>query len=389
VGGAVAPPRQQTGGAAQRRLKGNGSGPTRAGHAQTEGYTGSVVLRSLSQLNLRNLRTPQIELGTGVVALVGRNASGKSNVMAAAYLACTGELPAGTIAETVRFGESEGFVAAELEHADGISRIEVGLAPGRKQLRLDGQSVRVADIARVSSAVLITPEDAELVHGSPARRRVYLDALLSKLSARYAALLREYQRVLEQRNALLRGGASAAGLEVWTERFVVLGNEIDALRRRALRRLSELTAGTYAEVAGDDKILGVELRHHRAACELGEALALARAEERARALTPVGPHRDDLALTLDGHSVQAYGSRGEARTVALALRVAEYRLLEEKHDEAPVLLVDDFTAELDAGRRAFLLDLTARTPQALVSGTEPPPSCDRLLTIADGVVAHA
>jgi DNA replication and repair protein RecF len=348
-----------------------------------------VVLRSLSQLHLRNLLTPRIELGGGVVALVGRNASGKSNVMDAAYLACTGELPAGTIAQTVRIGQSEGFVAAELEHADGISRIEVGLAPGRKQLRLDGQTVRVVDIARVSSAVLVTPEDADLVHGSPSKRRGYLDALLGKLSARYGALLREYQRVLEQRNALLRAGATAAGLEIWSERFVALGEEIDELRRRVVRRVSELAAATYAEVADDGKTLGVALQQNRAACALGEALALARAEERARGLTPVGPHRDDLTLTLDGHSVQAYGSRGEARTAALALRVAEYRLLEDKHDEPPVLLVDDFTAELDAGRRAFLLDLTARTPQALVSGTEPPPTFDRLLRIEGGVIARA
>lgn len=347
-----------------------------------------MVLRSLSQLNLRNLRTPRLDLGPGVVALVGRNASGKSNLMDAAYLACTGELPAGTIAETLRIGEAEGFVAAEVEHAGGLSRIEVGLAPGRKLLRLDGQAARVADISRVASAVLLTPEDAELVHGSPAGRRGYLDALLSKLSPRYAALLREYQRVVEQRNALLRDGGGPS-LGVWTERFVALGNEVDNLRRRALSRVAELAAATYAQVAADGKALGVELRHNRPACELSEALARSRAEERARGVTPVGPHRDDLQLELDGHSVQAYGSRGEARTVALALRVAEYRLLEEKHAEPPVLLVDDFTAELDAGRREFLLDLTSRTPQALVSGTEPPPRYATLLAVDRGGVTRA
>jgi len=345
-----------------------------------------VVLRALSQLNVRNLRTPSIALAGGVVALVGRNASGKSNLMDAAYLGCTGELPAGTIAETVRIGESEGFVAAEVEHADGVSRIEVGLAPGRKQLRLDGQAVRVSDIARTATAVLITPEDADLVHGSPSGRRGYLDALLGKLSPRYAALMREYLRVLEQRNALLRAGAARPGLEVWSERFVVVGREIDDLRLRVLNRVCELAAATYGEVAGDGKALTVGLRQQREACDLGEALARARAEEQARGVTTVGPHRDDLALTLDGHSVQAYGSRGEARTVALALRVAEYRLLEEKHGEPPVLLVDDFTAELDAGRRGFLLELTSRTPQALVSGTEPPPRADLTLRIEDGEV---
>ena len=363
--------------------------PAGTGRERRGRYTGGVVLRSLSQLNVRNLRTPQVQLAAGVVALVGRNASGKSNLMDAAYLGCIGELPAGTIAETVRIGENEGFVAAEVEHAEGVSRIEVGLAPGRKQLRLDGQAVRVVDIARTSTAVLITPGDADLVHGTPSKRRGYVDALLSKLSPRYAALTREYQRVLEQRNALLRAGTGDAGLEVWTERFVALGCEIDDVRRRAIRRVCELAAVTYAEVAGDGKALRVTLRQNREACDLGEALALARSEERARGVTPVGPHRDDLGLELDGHSVQAYGSRGEARTVALALRVAEYRLLEEKHAEPPVLLVDDFTAELDAGRRAFLLDLTSRTPQALVSGTEPPPRADLTLHVDGGEVRRA
>ncbi|MEJ2667809.1 MAG: DNA replication and repair protein RecF [Deinococcales bacterium] len=348
-----------------------------------------MVLRSLSQLNVRNLRTPEIVLDAGVVALVGRNASGKSNVMDAAYLGCTGELPAATIAETVRIGESEGFVAAQVEHSGGLSRIEVGLAPGRKQLRLDGQTVRVADIARTTTAVLVRPDDADLVHGSPARRRAYLDALLCKLSARYAALLHEYQRVVEQRNALLRERTGQAELEVWSERFVALGTEIDALRERATSRLCELASSTYAEVAADGKRLDVALRWNRPACDLGEALALARGEEQARGVTPVGPHRDDLDLDLDGHNVRAYGSRGEARTVALALRVAEYRLLQEKHAEPPVLLVDDFTAELDAGRRSFLLELTARTPQAIVSGTEPPPRYDMLLRVADGEVERA
>ncbi len=102
-------------------------------------------------------------------------------------------------------------------------------------------------------------------------------------------------------------------------------------------------------------------------------------------MTVTGPHRADLALTLAGNSVQAFGSRGEARTTALALRIAEYELLRDKHDEAPVLLLDDFSAELDATRRDYLLGLAETTPQALVSGTEPPPSYRHHLNIEAGV----
>ncbi|ADI13310.1 DNA replication/repair protein RecF [Truepera radiovictrix] len=344
-------------------------------------------LLSLQQLNYRNLNTPRVTFGGGVTAIVGRNAAGKSNLLEAVYLGLTGELPHGKIAEAVRLGESEGFVSVKLEHGGGLSTVQVGLAPGRKTVRLDGQSVRAFELARVSAAVLITPEDAELVHGPPALRRGYLDTLLSRLSLRYALLQREYTRVVEQRNAALKSlPYGDPTLEVWTERFVALGDEITALRERALARVGEVARASYAEISGDDKPLGVS---HRAAAQgvgLRAALAATQHEERARGVTVVGPHRDDLELTLAGHSVQAYGSRGEARTVALALRVAEYTLLQEKLREAPVLLIDDFTAELDASRREFLLQLAARAPQALVSGTEAPPHAAAQLFIAGGDV---
>jgi len=343
-----------------------------------------VRLLSLSQLNYRNLLTPRLEFSPGVNAVLGRNASGKSNLLEAAYLACTGELPYGKIAETVRLGETEGYVSAKIEREDGVSTVQVGLAPGKKVVRLDGQTVRAFELAKVSAAVLITPEDADLVHGPPSVRRHYLDALLGKLSLRYALLHREYNRVVEQRNAALKGPFDPS-LEVWTERFIGLGDEVGRLRQRALARIQAIAGESYAEISGDDKPLGVALQGVPDAT-LAEALESSRDEERARGVTVVGPHREDLLLTLGGHSVQAYGSRGEARTAALALRVAEYRLLEEKHREPPVLLLDDFTAELDAGRREFLLRLAAETPQALVSGTEAPPHARTHFLILGGQV---
>ena len=344
-----------------------------------------MLLRSLSQLNFRNLVTPRIEFGAGITAVVGQNASGKSNLLDALYLGCTGELPSGKIVESVRIGESEGFVGVKLERDDGISTIEVGLAPGRKVVRLDGQTVRTFELARVAAAVLVTPEDTDLVHGSPSSRRAYLDSLLSKLSLRYALLLREYTRVVEQRNAVLKSHYSDPTLGVWTARFVDLGDEIMKLRERALGRIREIAETTYREIAGDGKMLSVQLASEAdEAATLSERLETSRFEERTRGVTVVGPHRDDLTLALDGHSVQAYGSRGEARTVALSLRVAEYRLLLEKHSEAPVLLLDDFTAELDANRRAYLLELAASTPQAVVSGTEKPPQYAALYHVSGG-----
>lgn len=351
-------------------------------------------LLTLSQLNVRNLRSSRLEFPPGINAIVGPNAAGKSNLLEAAFLACTGELPGAKTTEMVRLGEEQGYVSAEVEHDEGVTQVEVGLAPGRKQVRVDGQVARAADVARVVTAVLLTPEDAELVHGPPSGRRAFLDGLLGRLSPRYGALMREYHRVVEQRNALLRLAPYDPSLEVWTDRFLKLGGELEALRERALVRLAPLAAEVYREIAGDSApLLGVSLAKSHQAATLEEALAAAAYEERQRGVTPVGPHRDDLRLTLGAHPIQGYGSRGEARTAALALRVAEYRLLSEKHREAPVLLMDDFTAELDESRRGYLLRLAASTPQALVSGTEPPPRYDRLLHVeaglfSEGVVAR-
>ncbi|MEX2541940.1 MAG: DNA replication and repair protein RecF [Trueperaceae bacterium] len=346
-----------------------------------------MVLRSLTQINFRNLVTPKLEPCTGLTAVAGGNGAGKSNLLEACYLGVTGELPGGRIVENLRIGEEQGFVGAGLEHDDGLSSIEVGLAPGRKTLKLDGQTARVLDIARVSAAVLITPEDADLVHGSPSLRRGYLDSLLGRLSPRYSMLIKAFARVLEQRNAALRHGLADSDIDVWSERFVEFGQEIDDLRERAVVRIAELAAAAYRAIAGDGKELSVSLQRS-AAGPLADALQASRAEERARGTTVVGPHRSDLRLDLGGHSAQAFASRGEARTTALALRVAEFRLLEQRHEETPVLLLDDFSAELDPSRRGFLLQLVRAASQALVTGTEPPPEYDSLMLIQGGEIAR-
>lgn len=344
-----------------------------------------MVLRSLSQINFRNLVTTQLELCEGLTAVAGSNGAGKSNLLEACFLGLTGELPGGKISENVRIGEEQGFVSIRLEHDEGLSTIEVGLSPGRKSLKLDGQVVRTVDVSRVSASVLITPEDVDLVHGSPSARRGYLDSLLGRLSPRYALLAKAFLRVLEQRNAALRSGMGDDYVEVWSERFVELGQEMDDLRERAITRIRELAAEAYSTISGSAKRLEIGLQRPWDG-GLAQALLASRAEERARGITVVGPHRSDLVISIGGHAAQAYASRGEARTAALALRVAEFRLLEQRHDESPVLLLDDFSAELDPSRREFLLQLVRASGQALVTGTEPPPDYDRLMRIETGTI---
>src|SRR5690606_19955654 len=156
----------------------------------------------------------------------------------------------------------------------------------------------------------VTPEDSELVHGSPSARRGYLDALISKVSGRYAALLREYLRLLEQRNALLRNAPYDRSLPDWTARLVAVGSEVDALRGRLVARLCPIAAEVYAEVSGDSSPFAVSLVRNWEQATLEDAVAASRAVELARGATAVGPHRDDLALTLRGKELRSFGSRG-------------------------------------------------------------------------------
>ncbi len=344
---------------------------------------------SLRQLHVRNLVTERLRFEGGVTAVVGPNAAGKSNLLEALALGLGGSVGGARVAETLRFGHQEGYVRVDVETEDGPHTVEVGLAPGRKVIRLDGQVVRAAEVARLGGVVLVAPDDVEVVHGPPARRRAFLDQLLSRLSLRYALQLRAYQRVVDQRNALLRAGDPSSTIATWDARFVALGQELGALRERAVASLATTAADAYDRIAGAAHGFEVTLARSHPEHDLAAALAATREVERARGATLVGPHRDDLQLRLAGRSVQAFASRGEARTAALALRVAERALLEARHGEPPLLLIDDVNAELDADRRHFLVTLARSAPQALVTGTEVPADADRVWRIAAGRIQPA
>ncbi len=330
----------------------------------------AVRLESLSTLNYRNLAPCTLRFGAGVTGVFGENGAGKTNLLEAAYLALTGQTDVTRLEQLVQSGESEAYVRADLESGGSLSVQEVGLGRGRRQLKVDGVRVRAGDLPR-GSAVWIRPEDSELVFGSPSVRRAYLDSLLSRLSARYGQQLTRYERTVSQRNAALRGGEEWA-MSVWDDALVGLGGEIMKFRRRALTRLGELASESNAAL-GSRKTLELTLLESTTPETYAADLAARRGEEVSRGSTVTGPHRDDLTLTLGGLSAGEYASRGEGRTVALALRRAELELLAERFGEQPVLLIDDFSAELDPGRRAFLLELAAGVPQAIVTGTERPP----------------
>jgi DNA replication and repair protein RecF len=216
-----------------------------------------MILRSLQTLNYRHLEPGKLEFPLGLIAVVGGNAQGKTNLLEAAFVCLTGVLEVSKVETVIRLGEHEAFVGLELEREDGITKLEVGLGKGKKLAKVDGVRVRTVDLARHASAVLIRPEDADLVHGSPSQRRAFLDALVSKMSPRYAQALVLYERTLAQRNAALKVGG--VGLEVWDARFAELGAEIMRLRRRAVTKLKTLTESAHQNLADNNKKLEFNL----------------------------------------------------------------------------------------------------------------------------------
>ena len=326
-----------------------------------------VLLTALSTLNYRNLEAATLSFPVGVSGIWGANGAGKTNLLEAAYLALTGLTDAPRLEVLVRAGEREAYVRADLFQGGSLSVMETGVGRGRRTTKVDGVRVRGQELPR-GSAVWIRPEDSELVYGGPALRRSFLDALLSRLSPRHAQMLTRYERSVAQRNAALKSGEQWA-MGVWDENLVTLGSEIMLLRRRAVSRMSELAAENNAAL-GSQKFLGLELLETTTPESFRHDLTRRRGEEISRGATVVGPHRDDLRLTLGDFPAADYASRGEARTIALALRKAELDLLKERYAEPPILLIDDFSAELDPQRRQFLLELAASVPQAIVTGTE-------------------
>ncbi|MGK0618861.1 DNA replication/repair protein RecF [Meiothermus cerbereus] len=348
-------------------------------------------LLRLRQKNFRNLSTPLFVPGPGLTTIVGGNAQGKTNLLEAIELALGGELRNG-MTERIAFGQSEAWLHAEIETQFGNSRLEVKLSREGREHRLNEAPASLRELAQLPGAVLLGPDDLELVLGPPEERRRFLDLLLARFSARYRVMLGQYSRALQQRNAVLkssfrgRGGEGAgradapmlegkqggirAAIGIWNHELVKYGSEILSLRRRMLSRLTPLAREAYRELAPGE--LKLELSETTEPERFLQALEDNLPEDLQRGATSVGPHRDDLIILLSGREAARYGSRGECRSIALALRLAEHRLLWQHYQEAPLLLVDEWNSELDARRRGALLAYAQSLPQAILAGLETP-----------------
>jgi DNA replication and repair protein RecF len=347
-----------------------------------------LYVSALSVTDFRSYPEAVLDLEPGVTALIGPNGQGKTNLVeAVGYLATLGSHRVALDAPLVRMGAERAVVRAKVVRDDRESLVEVEITPGKaNRARLNGSPVsRAREILGTLRTVLFAPEDLAIVKGDPSQRRDYLDDLLVARSPRYAAVHADYDRVLKQRNALLktagharRTGSSLGTLDVWDAHLATAGAAVLAGRHELIDALRPLVDKAYAAVSrgggpalleyrtslGEDVTETTDRELLEAA--LAAALAQARDKELERGVTLVGPHRDDLVLSLGELPAKGYASHGESWSFALALRLAAYDLLRGDGGE-PVLVLDDVFAELDDTRRESLAELVAPAEQVLIT----------------------
>lgn len=375
-----------------------------------------MQLAYLSLTNFRNYARLETALPNSALVLHGQNAQGKTNFLESIYYLATMHSPYTAIDRHLLHWATEdeplpyARVAADVQTRRARERLEVTLmiergpdgAPRfRKVVKVNGVEKRVGQAVGVVTVVLFLPRDLALIEGAPADRRRFMDVTLSQIIADYADALDQYERTLPQRNALLRrigeGLSQPKELAYWDEQLVEAGARLIAGRQMFLReleieaqrvhydltgRLETLTLRyqpSFVPTAEGDgqrsfEVLGFDLHREVSAAEVApqfaQQLERERSESIRRGVTLSGPHRDELRILINERDAGLYGSRGQARTAVLALKLAERAWMGHRTGETPILLLDDVAAELDAKRREYLLERVQDAGQTLITTAE-------------------
>ena len=324
-----------------------------------------MIVSRLELVDFRNYANAAFDFEPGTTAVVGLNGQGKTNLAEAmAYLATLDSFRGAPVEALIRVGADSAVVRATVVHDDGREvLVELELSRnGRNRVLVNRQKLgRARDLLGVMRVTVFSPDDLAVVKEGPAGRRRFLDDVLVALALKYDAARLELDRIVKQRNMLLKqlggrlGDDAALTLDVWDSKMAEVGDQFGHARAVLVARLSPLVSEAYEQLA--DRMTSIELRYEPAWRQrgLGAALAEARADDVRRGVSSVGPHRDDVELFINGMPARTHASQGEQRTLALALRLGAHRLVSDKAGSAPVLVLDDVLSELDPGRCEALL----------------------------------
>ena len=321
-----------------------------------------MIVRSLELSDYRNYESVKVEFDPGTNVIFGDNAQGKTNLLEAVYECAVARSHRGSKdREVIRFGREEGHIRLIAEKGGRPVRIDLHLKKNKpKGAAVDGVPIRrVSELFGVLHVVFFSPEDLKIVKSSPQERRRFIDEELCQLDRIYTADLINYNKALLQRNDLLKfpkeGKEFSLQLDVWDEQLVRYGRAVMKAREEFIRELNGLAGKVHSELTGGRETLDLAYAPPVRAEELEEKLFLGRDLDIRLGSTQTGPHRDDMECRVNGIDVRKFGSQGQQRTAALALKLAEIELVKQKINDTPVLLLDDVLSELDSDRQERLL----------------------------------
>ena len=358
-----------------------------------------MIVEHLELIDFRNYVSGSFDLTSGTTAIIGGNGHGKTNLAESlAYLATLSSFRGAPNDALVRAGAEQAVIRATVRHDDGRETlIEAELvAAGRNRVQVNRQKlVRVRDLLGSVRVTVFSPDDLILVKGGPGDRRRYLDDTLVALATKYDAVRLEIDRIVKQRNTLLKQAGRLtdeieATLDVWDQKFAEIADQFGYARATLVARITPMVHDAYEQLAG--VATPIELTYEPGWRQVGlvAALQAVRDTDIRRGVSTVGPHRDELSFRINGLPSRTHASQGEQRTLALALRLAAHQLVTERTGTAPVLVLDDVLSELDDGRATALLEHIPPGQVIITTATELPSAAkaDRILRVEAGKVSE-
>ncbi|MBS6952874.1 MAG: DNA replication/repair protein RecF [Enterocloster asparagiformis] len=322
-----------------------------------------MIIESIELKNYRNYEELHMELNEGTNILYGDNAQGKTNILEAVYVCCTSKSHKNAKdRDIIRFDQDESHIKMQIRKNDVPYRIDMHLKKNKpKGIAINGMPIRRAsELFGIANVVCFSPEDLNIIKNGPSERRRFIDMELCQLNKLYVHSLVQYNKVLVQRNKLLKELAFRPDyeetLDVWDMQLVNYGKEVMEYRRDFVSRLNEMIHGIHARLSGQKEDLKICYEPDTDIGQFEEALKRSRPQDMKQKTTLCGPHRDDISFFVNGIDIRKFGSQGQQRTAALSLKLSELELVKQLIHDRPILLLDDVLSELDAGRQNHLLN---------------------------------
>ena len=353
-----------------------------------------MYIKKVNLENFRNYSRLGVEFFDGINVIEGKNAQGKTNLLEAIFFCCIGKsLRASREREVIKFGEDTARIKVEVQKYYKASEIYLLFSRlAKKTIKIDGIPIkRIGELFGELNAVYFSPDELRLIKDAPEDRRRFMDIHISQISKQYFYYLGRYEKILANRNKLLKDCKDVQVLKetlpIWDTQLVEVGAKIVRMRIDFVENLSPYAQKAHTYLTANSETLGLEytggaVLQGKGGLPLEQELQLIKDDFAKRlqksvdkdiklGYTSVGPHRDDIKISVNDIDIRSFGSQGQQRTVALSLKLAELEIMKEETGEMPILLLDDVLSELDAGRRERLLKFCAKT-QTFITGTDFP-----------------